>query len=377
MKSRLVTPTFALVTASSLAYFIGIGMLLPTLPRYVEHELGGGGLAVGFVTGAFAFTAAVLRPFAGRIGDRSGRRILVLGGAAILAISYVGYVTADGLVPLILLRIVSGVGEAAMFVGAATAIQDLAPSSRRGEAASYFSVAVYGGLGIGPPLGEAIQRSHGYHDVWLAAAAVTLLAMVLGWWTPVGERRRPPSGPRRLLHPAGLAPGYVLALSLSGLAAFNGFVALYVDHHDLGDVGPLFAVYGGLILTLRLAGARLADGFGAKRTATASISFVATGMVVIAAWHSLPGLYAGTILFAMGMALQYPALMRLVIDNTPDSERSSAIATFSIFFDLSQGVGLFVLGGVVAVSGSEVWAFAAAAVLSASALLMLRRTVAT
>ena len=337
-RERLVTPTFALVTASSLAYFVGIGMLLPTLPRYVEHELGGGGLAVGFVTGAFAFTAALLRPFAGRIGDRSGRRILVIGGAAVLTVSYLAYVLVDALVPLVLLRIVSGVGEAAMFVGAATAIQDLAPSSRRGEAASYFSVAVYGGLGLGPPLGEALQKAHGYHTVWLAAAAITLLAMVLGWWTPVGELQAAPVGNRRLLHPAGLKPGYVLALSLSGLAAFNGFVALYVDHQHLGDVGPLFAVYGGLILTIRIAGARLADGFGARRTATASISFVATGMVVIATWHSLPGLYAGTVLFAMGMALQYPALIRLVIDNTPDSERSSAIATFSIFFDLSQGV---------------------------------------
>jgi MFS family permease len=363
------------VTASSLAYFVGIGMLLPTLPRYVESELGGGGVAVGFVTGAFAFTAAVLRPFAGRIGDRSGRRVLIIGGAAILGSSYVLYLFADALVPLVLLRVLSGVGESAMFVGAATAIQDLAPASRRGEAASYFSVAVYGGLGLGPPLGEAIQRSAGYDQVWLTAAAVTFLAMVLGWWTPVGvQHDEEPTTKRRLLHPAGLVPGYVLALSLSSLAAFNGFIALYVDHQDLGDVGPLFAVYSALILTVRLAGARLADGFGASRTATVAISCIVAGMAVIAAWHTLPGLYVGTAIFGLGQALQYPALIRLVIDKTPDNERGSAIATFSIFFDLSQGVGLFVLGGVVAATGGEVWAFAVAAALSATALLVLRRT---
>ena len=370
-RRRLVTPTFAVVTASSLAYFMGYGMLLPVLPRFVERVLGGGGLAVGISTGAFAFSAAILRPFAGRIGDRRGRRILVLGGSGILATSYLFYVPIGSLAPLVLLRVLSGVGEAAMFVGAATAIQDLAPAERRGEAASYFSVAVYGGLGLGPPLGEWILRAHGYDMVWVSAAGVTFIAAVLGWWTPSGAIGAPPTGKSPLLHPAGLGPGSVLALSLSGLAAFTGFVALYVDHLELGDAGPLFAVYGGLILVIRIAAARVADSYGARRTAAAAIGCIVAGMAVMAAWHTLPGLYAGTVVFAVGMALQYPALIRLVIDNAPDNERSSAVATFSIFFDVSQGAGLFILGAVVAVAGSEQWAFAAAAALSASGLLLL------
>jgi predicted MFS family arabinose efflux permease len=382
---RLVTPTFVVVTASALAYFVGIGMLLPTIPRFVEDVLGGGGVAVGMVAGAFAFTAAVLRPWAGRIGDRAGRRSLVLGGSAILAGSYVLYVFADALLPLMLLRVVSGVGEAAMFVGAATAVQDLAPVERSGEAASYFSVAVYGGLGGGPPLGEAIQRAHGYDAVWVVAAAVTLLATVLGWWTPRGVATEPATSNggaetrtterRPLLNPAGLGPGSVLALSLSGLAAFTGFIALYVDHEDLGDAGPVFVLYGALILTMRLAGARAADRFGARQTATFAIGCIVSGMLVMAAWPARPGLYLATSVFAVGMALQYPALIRIVIERTAPGERSSAIATFSIFFDLSQGIGLFVLGAVVALGGERA-AFLAAALLSSTAVVVLLRVTA-
>jgi MFS family permease len=165
----------------------------------------------------------------------------------------------------------------------------------------------------------------------------------------------------------------VLALSLSGLAAFTGFVALYVDHLHLGDAGSLFLLYGGLILALRIAGARLADRFGARRTAASAIGCIAAGMLVIASVHATFGLYAGTVVFALGMALQYPALIRLVIDAAPETERSSAIATFSIFFDLSQGIGLLVLGAVVSIAGSEAWAFGVAAVLSLSSLLVLHR----
>lgn len=369
---RLVTAPFVLVTASALAYFLGVGMLLPSIPRYVEDVLGGGGVAVGVVAGAFAFTAALLRPWAGRIGDRSGRRVLVLGGSLVLGCSYLLYSFADALPSLVALRVLSGIGEAGMFVGAATAIQDLAPPSRSGEAASYFSVAVYGGLGLGPPVGEAIQRAHGYDTVWLAAAGITLLAAVLGWWTPVGTLAPRREGRGQLLHPAGLGPGSVLALSLTGLAAFTGFVALYVDHEGLGNVGPVFAVYGGLVLTMRIAGARVADRFGARRTATFAIGCVVSGMLVMAGWPTVVGLYVATAVFSVGMALQYPSLIRLVIERAPEHERSSAIATFSIFFDLSQGIGLMVLGGVVALGGERT-AFAVAAVVSSCSLLVLHR----
>ena len=368
--TRLVSARFALVTASALAYFLAIGMLMPTIPRFVENVLGGGGVAVGVVAGAFAFTAAVLRPWAGRIGDRQGRRVLVLGGAAVLGLSYLLYVFVDALVPLILLRVLSGVGEAAMFVGAATAIQDLAPPERSGEAASYFSVAVYGGLGGGPPLGEAIQRAHGYDAVWVAAAGACAVAFVLGWWTPVGATS---SERRRLLNAAALGPGAAMLLSLSGLAAFTGFLALYVDHEHLGDAGPVFATYGGLILAMRLAGARIADRFGARETAMFAVGCIVAGMLVMASWSTRPGVYAATAVFAIGMALQYPALIRLVIAQAPADQRSSAIATLSIFFDLSQGLGLFVLGAVVATFDGERAAFLAAAVLSAGAVVALLR----
>jgi len=81
-RGRLITAPFALVTLSTFAYFLAIGSLLPTLPRFVENKLGGGSVAVGFVVGAFAIAAAVLRPFAGRFGDLRGGRILIVGGSA-------------------------------------------------------------------------------------------------------------------------------------------------------------------------------------------------------------------------------------------------------------------------------------------------------
>ena len=89
---RMVTGRFLIVTLATFAYFLSMGALLPTLPTYVEDELGGDGLAVGIVVGAFAVSAALVRPWAGRIGDRYGRRVLLSGGALLVGVTTIAYI---------------------------------------------------------------------------------------------------------------------------------------------------------------------------------------------------------------------------------------------------------------------------------------------
>ncbi|HYN36702.1 MAG TPA: MFS transporter, partial [Actinomycetota bacterium] len=79
---RVLTPLFLLIMLSTLAYFISVGALQPTLPRFVQGPLGGGDVQVGLAVGAFAFSAVLIRPFVGPIGDRRGRRLLIVLGAA-------------------------------------------------------------------------------------------------------------------------------------------------------------------------------------------------------------------------------------------------------------------------------------------------------
>ena len=373
---RLITPAFVRITGSALAYFIAIGVLAPVLPRYVEDVLHGSGTAVGIAVGAFAVSAAALRPLVGRIGDQRGRRILVLGGGAIAGVSVLGYAAADNLAWLIAMRLLTGVGEAAMFVGAATAVQDLAPPSRRGEATSYFSVAVYGGLAIGPLVGEACRTTWGVHSAWFVSAGMCLVAVLVGLQMPT--IRPEPSGAelmtkRRFLHPAALRPGVILALSTTAFAGFSAFVPLYVKQVGLDNSGAIFAEYAVSVLLVRIFGARLPDRLGSIRGGSMAMVLQAAGLFTMFGWHSATGLYVSTFVYSMGVSLLYPSLFPLVVDSAPEAERSQAIATFTLFFDVSQGLGAFVLGVVVTLS-SERWAFATAGLLSVIGLVLLRTT---
>jgi MFS family permease len=370
-RDRLLTPRFLLVVASGLSYFLAIGMLIPVVPQYVKGPLAGGNVGVGVAVGSLFVGAVLLRPYAGRVGDRVGRRVLIIGGALIVAGSTVVYGVFDTLPYLVGIRVLTGVGEAAFFVGAATMITDLAPEHRRGEAVSYWSVAVYGGLAFGPAIGEAVLGDDRFVAAWIVSASLALLAAALGTITVETARSVQHAPPGKLLHRAALAPGVVLFLGLIGLAGFTAFVPLYVKEIGLGGADLIFVLYGGLILCVRILGARLPDLLGGQLAATLALSGVATGLALMAGWPSTAGLVAGTAVFAAGMSLLYPALMLLALTAIPDHERGSVVGTFSSFFDLSQGLGALILGGVAALSGYR-GAFVGGAIAALVGILLLQ-----
>ena len=367
---RLITPTFIAITLSTFAYFMSLGSLLPTLPRFIEEELGGSSVAVGFGIGTFAIAAAILRPFAGRLGDLRGRRILIVGGSFLVGIAGLGYTFVDSLTTLLVLRFVTGVGEAAMWVGAATAIQDMAPEARRGEAASYFSVALYAGLAFGPLVGEALVDGHDYQTLFIASGISALIASALGFFTPSAAPADPQ--PFRLFHPAAVAPGGILLLGLLPFVGFSTYVSLYGPKIGIDDVAPLLLLYGGLVLVIRIVAAKAPDRLGWRRASTIALCLLGGAGAIMAAWGAAPGLWIATFGLALGMSLLFPALMSAVVADVPENERGQAVGTFSLAFDLANGLGPVLLGAFVAISSYRP-AFAVAAVGAFAGLLLVSR----
>jgi MFS family permease len=368
-RKRLVTPVFAAITGAGLAYFMAVGTLVPAVPRYVEQELGGGSLAVGMSVGAFFVAAAVLRPFVGALGDRVGSRWLIVGGASAMALSLTAYPHAGSVELFVLVRSISGIGEAAVFVGASAAINELAPADRRGEALSYWSVAVYGGIGLGPLLGESLI-GQGYSWVWAAAAGLCVGTIVLGSFAPHGMRTDQRFRMKQLLHPAGILPGSVLGLGLLGYAGFLAFVPLYTIELGMDGAGRLFFLYAALVLGIRMTAPWLVDRLGAHRAATIALCITGAGLVTIALLRSIVGLYLGTGIMAVGMSMAFPALLTIAVEWAPIDQRRVVIGTFTGFFDLAQGfgaafLGLFViyLGYAGALGVGGVAAFAAVGLL--------------
>ena len=368
----LLTAPFVRIWLSTLAYFIGIGATLPILPRYVKGPLGGTSFSVGLVVGSFSLTAFFLRPLAGRLGDRRGRRLLTVGGASVVALSIAGYTVSASLPPLIGFRLLTGAGEAFFFTGSASAINDVTPDERRGETVSLFSLALYVGLAVGPLLAEPILGHGGYHHVWWMAAAASAVAAALVLWAPnTGAREEGAErSPGPLVNRAALMPGIVLSSNVWGFSAFVSFVPLYALQLGLSGSRYVFLGYALIIIAVRGLGARLPDRLGEARTSRFSIIVSIVGLTVMATWHAVAGLYAGAVIFAVGQALLFPGLMTLAIRSAPPEELGSVVGTFTAFFDLSYGLGAVSLGAVASVFGYR-GAFAMGAMIAAVGLALL------
>jgi len=374
-RPTLLTPMFLTVAAAELAYFTADGVLLPALPRYVTGPLGSGNVAVGLVMGAFSLSAFFLRPWAGGIADRRGRRILMVTGGSVFALSVVGYLIASSVVVLAAMRLLTGVGEALFFVGALAANIDLAPPERRGEAMSFASLSLYIGIGAGPFIGEALITHIGFDAAWFAsiglAAVAVALALRLPAMRPAAEEVAP-SG-HRLVHRGGLLPGVILLAAVWGMAGFLTFVPLYVFDIGMSGAGLILGLFSAIVVLIRGFGARIPDRLGPARSTRISLSLTTVGLTIIGLWRTPTGLVVGTVLLGVGVALFTPALFALAMAGVPANERGAVMGTTSAFLDLAFGLGPATLGFVAAAVGRG-GTFLAGAGVAAAGLVVVHVT---
>jgi MFS family permease len=375
-RSRVVTLPFVAVTAVTLVFFTSIGITLVTVPLFVEEELGAGEFGIGLTIASFAAAAIAARPLITRLGDRFGRRRLMMGGAVLAAAGSSVAGMAGTLPVLLVLRGITGIGEAALFVGAITLIADLSPPDRRAEGASYFSIAVFGGLGVGPVLGEWVLADVHYERAFVTAGALALSTAALATLVPRSvDRVHDPddtsTGSRRgILHPAAVGPGLVLASIVAGFSTFTGFIPEHARAVGLSGADGLFLVYSAVCLIGRVAGAKVPDRIGPGRAGSTALVFVGASLALLAAVPEPWALWTAAAGFGVGMAFNYPSLMAIVVNRVDERERVAALSSFTMFFELGSVVGGLALGGVGEAFGKRT-GFAGGIVCCAIGLVVL------
>ena len=380
-REPLFTRAFVRLAVADLSYFTAAGVAVYALPLYVTGPVGSDPTGAGLAFGAFAVSALVLRPFAGRFADLWGRRPLLFGGAVICAVALFLTALVDSLATIVLLRLLVGVAEAAFLVASFAVLADLAPSSRMGEALSYNSLGLYLGLSLGPPLGEVMVATWGFAGAWCGAGALAACAavIVLG----IGETRSPRSdsdAPPRLIHWKAVPASIGFFTSIAAIGGFLAFASLHAAAIGLASTSlPLF-VYGAVVVIGRIVFAKVPDRVPALPLGAAALAAIAVGLGVTALWSSPTGMIIGTALLAIGVTFSTPAFFTAAFSTAAPSERGAASGTVSAFLDLGLGGGPMLLG-LVAGSLGLPFAFGAAAALALAGcvwtLALRRRTAPT
>jgi MFS family permease len=375
MTAPVVRPgvAFAGVFAVTFSGLLAVGAVLPVLPRYVHGPLGAGNIAVGVVIGSYAVTGLLLRPLAGRLADRRGRKPTVLAGSVLVAVAGFLYLLPLGVPGLIVARLLLGVGEGTVFTAGSAWIVDIAPAQRRGRVIGLYGLSVWAGLSLGPLIGELLLHVSGYTLVWLFAGAAPLVGALIALRLPDPFHAKPGRDEHQpLIAREALRPGVALALGSLGYATLASFVVLHLDQRGLGHGALVFGVFATMVVLTRLAAGDLPDRIGPARVAIAAALVEAVGLAVLAVAESLGVAVAGAIAMGAAFSLLYPSLLLIVIDRVAETRRGAALGTFTAFFDAGIGFGAPLAGIAAALIDYEgAFLFAAAVALVSATTILL------
>ncbi len=134
-----------------------------------------------------------LMPIAGFLGDRFGRKPLLLSGLSIFIVATIGCILTENLNLLILARFIQGSGAALLISLAMTFVSDLISSSKMGFAMGVLGTMSAVGTALGPVLGGFLVTYFHWHALFYVSLpfcilSFLILARQLPATTPVVEK---------------------------------------------------------------------------------------------------------------------------------------------------------------------------------------------
>ena len=223
-------------------------MIAVALPGIMDDFDIGVSSASWLITG-YLILMASLQPVTGKIGDRLGRRPLVIGGLAAFGIASMAASFAPNLGWLLFFRMMQAVSGAFILPNGAALMREVVPESRRGREFGIIGAAVGMAAAFGPPLGGILAAFGGWQSIFYVNVLVIVPALYLA------ITKLPKTRPQ---------------------ARKSGF--------DLGAVAMLPAMLVGLVMVISLVGTGAGPGMGVALPIAVGVA-VAALLVAFVLWE--------------------------------------------------------------------------------------------
>jgi EmrB/QacA subfamily drug resistance transporter len=362
-------------------------MIVVALPQ-VARDLGVDVAETSWIVTSYLIAMAALQPIAGRVGDRLGRRNVMLAALVYFALASAGAAAAGSILLLAVFRINQAIAAAALVPNGLGLLREAIPSGRRGAEFGIVSAATAVGATVGPLVGGLLAAID-WRWIFLINVPLCAAAFVLSW------RVLPPREAResarfdligavalglvllaaawvlvslgRAVDPVTVAigvavlpaavallryesrqPDPALPPSLFRIRAFTAACAT-VAFQNLAMYGTLLALpvalagasvrsgialaaFSGGSIILAPLGGRAADRYGPRLPTFVGALFLGAGLVPLAlSAGQLPlELLATTLAFAgVGLALTFPSMRLAAVEVVPERYAALASGVFS------------------------------------------------
>jgi MFS family permease len=346
--------------ATGLLFWMSIGILLPTLPAYLE-KIGINQQQIGLIIGAFAIGLLATRSVIGRLVDGRGRKFVLLMGTVVLAIAPLGYLTATAVPLLMAIRVFHGVSIAAFTTAHSTLVVDLAPPKQRGEIIGLMSLANPLGIAIGPAIGGYLQVSGRYSEIfWISIICGTIASIFACQLResrvlieqPVSSSDVEPQAPvaklsiwQIITNPALGIPALVLLLIGFPFGAIHTFVPLYIQStHIEFNPGLFYTIAAIASFCSRSVIGSKSDQYGRGIFIAGSVCCYTTAIALLATANSELSFMLAAMLEGLGIGTLIPMIVALVADRSLPEQRGQVLSICIAGLDLGVAIAAPVFG---------------------------------
>lgn len=329
------------------------------MPVYFRDSLHYGESSLSLILATFlVFEGGMRGPF-GVLGDRIGRKWLIIAGPLVSTFTslLLVIVPAHAWYLFVLLRILDGCGAGALWPATFAMIADVAPIERRSQAMSLFNVTYMGSVAVGPFLGglandltgffvRHLPRSQQMHydplqaSFYLASAFFLIAVLVALWRVP----NIPPHHQRSndlAAHDTGFSFQALVeslrkipAILLTAFVAFLGvgMVMLIVKLFAQDELHVSETAYGGLLMVPALIiGAAsvplgtIGDRIGKARAFKLGLALCGFSMWALVLIGTQVAMVIGGSLIGIGFVIAFPSWNAFVSDSCGPEQRGAVM----------------------------------------------------
>ena len=369
----LYSRTFFFLAIANLSCLSSFGAFF-LFPLFITAH-GGDQVDIGIIMGVFALSSVLCRPWISDMIDRVGRKKSYAAGSMIMTLMPLAYLFFRGALdsfylPLIMVRIVHGIGFAICITAAFTYIADIIPHERLNGGLGIFGISGLMGTALGPALAEIIIHRAGFDLLFIVAAAIAGVGFIIQY--PLKDTYVPLVKPaessfflvlqkRRVFLVAAVA-----LLFGFGLAAVNGFVSPYASERRIFFISLYYIAYSFAAILTRLFGGSFIDRQGEDKIIPYALALIGGGLLLLVFMKESHLLFFSGFTTGCGHGLLYPALNAHAIRGEPRNVRGKITGAYTGSIDAGAFIGSVILGYVGELVGFQALFLAAgAAVLCA------------
>jgi MFS family permease len=189
IREVLSVPPILIASAIEAVMYFGYAAFLGFLPIYAK-QVGLNDAEIALVLGAQLVSAMAVKPFAGRLSDRFGRKPVIVGGLLVCAASLPLVFRSDDFASFAVVAAALGLGVGAVTPVTNALIADIASANRLGAAMGVFGTVFDFGEAMGPIVAGFLIGGLGYAGTFDLLAAITVAATAVLYFVVREPRAR-------------------------------------------------------------------------------------------------------------------------------------------------------------------------------------------